>query len=210
MSVNQEITEVIREAHRAYRLIQELSKDPLPPSNNDYINVNQAYFRICTDFYSNLMDLIANEKPFPAIVILRSFLEIYIKSFYIEFVEKPKGTNISALISGKKNFPNFTEMASDLDKFGSENENGFKDVFVQFTKKGLRSYEKFSLFTHGRGEYVSAFMKRNQVLLSLEDVRDLLITAKGMYETLALLYFAVHSMPLQGKMLLNEIVKHGR
>ncbi|MBR7585645.1 MULTISPECIES: hypothetical protein [Enterobacteriaceae] len=179
------------EAIDFFQLIEKLSSVKLAVTDDDYLNLNRAYFRICTNFYSSFISLIGSGNPFPAIVILRSILEIYTKGVYLEYIEKPKGTDVKALICGDKDFPSFFKMASDLDKYGKDEKNGLEGMFKQFTKQDLAQYEKFSLFTHGRGEFVQTFMKSDNVRLQPAPVSDLIQTARGLYETFSLFYFGL-------------------
>lgn len=203
----EELQATYDEAVKYFLLIQELSNSKQEPSDDGYINLNRAYFRLCTHFYDSFLMMIGNCKPFPAIVILRSFQEVYTKAIYLEFIEKPKGTDVKLLISGKKNFPSFFNMATALDKFGEEGKNGLEGMFIQFTQQGLAQYEKFSLFTHGRGEFLQAFMNSDKVALHPDDVSDLIYTARGMYETFSLCYFGVQGLASEFQKLKNELHK---
>ncbi|AKJ36927.1 hypothetical protein GL272_19610 [Aeromonas veronii] len=203
----EELQDSYDEAVNSFKLISELNNKQLSASEDDYINLNRAYFRICTNFYESFLHLIGNGKPFPAIVILRSFLEIYTKAIYLDIIEKPKGTDVKPLISGEKDFPSFFKMTSALDKFGEEGKNGLEGMFKQFTKQDLAQYEKFSLFTHGRGEFVEAFMNMDNAQLCIEGVSDLIVTAKGMYETLSLHYFGLQKLTSELQRLAHELQK---
>ncbi|ALZ82510.1 hypothetical protein AhyD4_23125 (plasmid) [Aeromonas hydrophila] len=204
----EELQDSYDEAVNSFKLISELNNKQLSASEDDYINLNRAYFRICTNFYESFLHLIGNGKPFPAIVILRSFLEIYTKAIYLDIIEKPKGTDVKPLISGEKDFPSFFKMTSALDKFGEEGKNGLEGMFKQFTKQDLAQYEKFSLFTHGRGEFVEAFMNMDNAQLCIEGVSDLIVTAKGMYETLSLHYFGLQKLTSEFQRLAHELQKY--
>lgn len=203
----EELETAFDEAVNYFQLIKDLSNRELAPSEDDYLNLNRAYFRICTDFYDSFLFLIGNGKPFPAIVILRSLLEIYTKGIYLEFIEKPKGTDVKPLISGEKDFPSFFKMTSALDKFGEEGKNGLEGMFKQFTKQDLAQYEKFSFFTHGRGEFVQAFMELDRAKLSRDAVSDLIHTARGMYETFSLFYFGLQKQTSAHQKLAGELQK---
>ncbi|MFQ1746333.1 hypothetical protein [Aeromonas dhakensis] len=203
----EELQDSYDEAVNSFKLISELNNKQLSASEDDYINLNRAYFRICTNFYESFLHLIGNGKPFPAIVILRSFLEIYTKAIYLDIIEKPKGTDVKPLISGEKDFPSFFKMTSALDRFGEEGKNGLEGMFKQFTKQDLAQYEKFSLFTHGRGEFVEAFMNTDNAQLCIEGVSDLIVTAKGMYETLSLHYFGLQKLTSEFQRLAHELQK---
>lgn len=195
------------EALKNFLFIKDLSDGKQEPSEDDYINLNRAYFRMCTHFYDSFLMMIGNGNPFPAVVVLRSFQEVYTKAIYLEFIEKPKETDLKPLISGQKDFPPFFKMATALDKFGEEGKNGLEGMFIQFTKQGLAQYEKFSLFTHGRGEFLQAFMKSDTVALHPNDVSDLIYTARGMYETFSLCYFGVQGLTSEFQKLKNELKK---
>ncbi|AVE07813.1 hypothetical protein CYL20_25695 [Pseudomonas palleroniana] len=203
----EELQATYDEAVKNFIFIERLSNGKQESSDDDYINLNRAYFRMCTHFYESFLMMIANLKPFPAIVVLRSFQEVYTKAIYLEFIERPKETDVKPLISGEKNFPSFFAMASALDKFGKEGKNGLEGAFIQFTKQGLAQYEKFSLFTHGRGEFLQAFMKSDKVALNPNDVSDLIYTARGMYETFSLCYFGVQKLDSEFQELKNELHK---
>ncbi|MGI8470761.1 hypothetical protein [Pectobacterium brasiliense] len=204
---DKELETAFNEAINYFQLIKDLSNRELAPSEDDYLNLNRAYFRICTNFYDSFLFLIGNGKPFPAIVILRSLLEIYTKGIYLELIEKPKGKDVKPFISGEKDFPSFFKMASALDKFGEEGKNGLEGMFKQFTKQDLAHYEKFSLFTHGRGELVQAFMKSDKIALNLDAVSDLIHSARGMYETFSLYYFGLQKQANAYQELAKELKK---
>lgn len=201
----EQLDAVFDEAILNFNLIQQLANERITPSDDGYLNLNRAYFRISTSFYHGFLHLIGKGEPFPAIVILRSFLETYVKSVYAEFIMRPQDIDIEPFISGKKEFPSFFKMASELDQFGKINQNGLEGMFMQFTKQDLAQYEKFSLFTHGRGEFVQAFMKADNVKQHPNDIYDLLCTAKGMYETFALFFFGKQEKTAEFKRLLAEI-----
>ncbi|MGY3880268.1 hypothetical protein [Aeromonas veronii] len=98
-------------------------------------------------------------------------------------------------------------MANELDKFGKEGKNGLEGMFKQFTKQDLAQYEKFSYFTHGRGEFIQAFMKADKVPLHPQDVCDIILSARGLYETFSLHYFGQQNQMNAFKMLANELQK---
>lgn len=180
---------VFDEAISNLNLIYQLDNERITPSEDGYLNLNRAYFRICTRFYKGFLHLIGTGEPFPAIVILRSILEIYVKSIYAEFIMQPQGTDIAPFISDKKAFPSFFKMTSELDQFGKDNQNGLENMFIQFTQQGLALYNQYSLFTHGRGEFLQALMKKDNESLTINQVHTLLCTTKGLYETFALFFF---------------------
>ncbi|WP_409243409.1 hypothetical protein [Enterobacter cloacae] len=129
MSVEQEIDNAYAEAGDNYDFISKLIELNPPKSDNDYININRAYFRMGNNFYQSIMMLLGEGKPYPSIVILRSMIEVFTKAIYLEFIEKPKGTNIIPMISGDNGFPSFVNMSKELDKFMSENPMGPDNFF---------------------------------------------------------------------------------
>jgi len=173
-----------------------------------YLSVNDAYFRMSKEFYESFLTLIIDHKDFSAIVILRTQLEIYVKSFYLEFVVKQNdgSLDVDSLISNEKFFPAFHVMANKIDSY--ESEHGFHTGghFRQFTKSILSTYEKLSYFTHGKGPYLEVLLKSDSVQLDIENTRDLLITAKGVFEMLSLLYFGTQGRMDLGREALNELL----
>ena len=97
------------EAMNNFKLISKLNNKQLSPSEDDYLNLNRAYFRICTDFYETFLHLIGEGKPFPAIVILRSILEIYTKAIYLDVIEKPRGNRCQTINFRRKGFSEFLQ-----------------------------------------------------------------------------------------------------
>ncbi len=85
-------------------------------------------------------------------------------------------------------------------------QNANSHFFQQFTKSGLGQYAKFSLFTHGRGDYVMALMSSANVPLHPNDVRDLILTAKGMYEAFSLFFFGVQGETQKVKLLSQKLM----
>lgn len=206
MSVEQEIDKTYADAGDNYEFIAKLIEIDPPKSESDYININRAYFRMGNNFYQSIMMLLGAGKPYPSIVIIRSMIEIFTKAIYLEFIEKPKGTDITPMISGENGFPNFVNMCKELDKFMSDNPMGPDNFFQQFTKSGLGQYSKFSLFTHGRGDYVIGLMSSPNVPLHPNDVRDLILTAKGMYEAFSLFFFGVQGETQKVKLLSQKLM----
>lgn len=136
---------------------------------------------------------------------MRTVLELFVKSFYFEFIEKEKDSCVEDFLDGKKDFPNFFLMTKALEEYTHVSFGDFKESFKQFTKSGLASYEKFSLFSHGRGETLKAFYKNNKISYTTEQVSDVLLTAKGLFEQLSLLLFFTQNKPNDVGLLLKKI-----
>ncbi|HCG2921426.1 hypothetical protein ACV1DG_23495 [Aeromonas hydrophila] len=139
------------EAMNNFLLISKLNNKQLSPSEDDYLNLNRAYFRICTEFYGSFLHLIGKGKPFPAIVILRSIIEIYTKAIYLDIIEKPKGTDVKPLISGEKDFPSFFKMTSALDKLGEEGKTAWKACLSSSLNRISLSMKNFLYLPMGAG-----------------------------------------------------------
>lgn len=207
-----EINNAFSEANEIALFIQKCIDNHTCKTDDIYIKTNHVYFRICRDFYISAMTLIDRGYTYSAIVILRSFIETFTKAMYIEFIYKPERTDILPLISGSQDFPNFVNMSQNLDKFISEyqantNQTESIDFFKQFTKRGLAQYQKFSFFTHSRGEYVMNLLESDNVRLDPRDIRDLILTAKGLYESFTLFYFGVQGKNDELRLLIEKLME---
>ncbi len=72
----------------------------------------------------------------------------------------------------KQIFPSFFEMVKDLEKHTNISGVKFDGVFKQFTKSELASYEKFSLFSHGKGEYLKAIFEHKKLIYNTNNITD--------------------------------------
>jgi len=134
-------------------------------------------------------------------------LELYVKSYYLEFIERKNNTSILDLLENKKKFPNFFEMVKKLEEYTDISGATFDGVFKQFTKSELASYEKFSLFSHGKGEYLKASFIHNKLSYTEQQLLDVIQTAKGLFETLSLLLFYVQGFHDELKDIISELQK---
>ncbi|GGB55231.1 hypothetical protein GCM10011502_30240 [Oceanisphaera marina] len=128
------------------------------------------------------------------IVLVRTMLEIYVKSYYLEFIAKERGDNVIDYIEENKDFPSFFQMTKELEEVKSPKGDSFEGVFSQFTKNYLASYEKFSLFSHGKGAFLKAYYEHEKMSYNTEQITDVLYTVKGMFSTIAMLFFIIQGM----------------
>lgn len=153
----------------------------------------------------SLFILTVNNHFSSAILLMRTMLELFVKSFYFEFIEKGNGSSVEAFLNGEKDFPSFFAMTKALEEYDHEIYGDFKESFKQFTKSGLASYEKFSLFSHGRGEVLRGFYQYQKISYTTEQVSDVLLTAKGLLEQLSLLLFFTQNKINETGVLLKKI-----
>jgi len=105
-----------------------------------------------------------------AIVLSRTILEISIKSFYCELIEKAKNISVKYMISDDYKFPQFFKILEQLDEYKDKSSTGF---FSQFSKKSLATYQKLSLFTHGKGEYLEAFYEHGSLSFTYKQIYEI-------------------------------------
>jgi len=72
--------------------------------DDDYNKINYTYFNIFCSHYESLYILIQNNHFSSAILLMRTMLELYVKSYYLEYIERQKNTNILDFIDDKKQF----------------------------------------------------------------------------------------------------------
>ncbi|MFM5749341.1 hypothetical protein ACET6F_00895 [Aeromonas veronii] len=187
MSENKEIVKIINDMERVFSFITPLVEKKKLKLDDQYKKINYTYYRVFCCHLESVYILTKTEHFSSAILLMRTMLEIFVKSYYFEFIEKSKGSNVEDFLGGEKDFPSFFMMTKALEEYEHELFGNFKESFKQFTKTGLASYEKFSLFSHGRGEVLRAFYNSSQFSCSTEQISDVLLTAKGLFEQLSLL-----------------------
>ena len=175
--------------------------------DDDYNKINFTYYNMFCTHYESFFILIQNNHFSSAILLLRTMLELYVKSYYLEFIERKNNTSILDLLENKKKFPNFFEMVKKLEEYTDISGATFDGVFKQFTKSELASYEKFSLFSHGKGEYLKASFIHNKLSYTEQQLLDVIQTAKGLFETLSLLLFYVQGFHDELKDIISELQK---
>lgn len=205
MNENQRIDVILNDIDEIFEFIHNLIKGLELNLEDEYKRINYTYHRMFCCHLESLLILTHNNHFSSAILLMRTMLEIFVKSFYFEFIEKEKKSSVDEFLSGKKDFPNFFTMTKELEGYEHESYGDFKDSFRQFTKSGLASYEKFSLFSHGRGEVLRGFYQHQKISYTSEQVSDVLLTAKGLLEQLSLLLLFTQKKVNETGVLLRKI-----
>ncbi|MDR8388636.1 hypothetical protein MKS85_24315 [Pseudomonas sp. JL2] len=205
MNESQKTEAILRDIDELFVFIHDLIDEQKLNLDDQYQRINYTYFKMFCCHLESICILTANNHFSSAILLMRTVLELFVKSFYFEFVEKEKDSCVEDFLDGKKDFPNFFLMTKALEEYTHVSFGDFKESFKQFTKSGLASYEKFSLFSHGRGEILKAFYKHNKISYTTEQVSDVLLTAKGLFEQLSLLLFFTQNKPHDVGLLLKKI-----
>lgn len=187
-----------------FDLVHEILDKKKLTLDDEYNKTNHTYYIMFCYHYESFHILIQNNYFSSAILLMRTMLELYVKSYYLEFIEKEKQTSILDFLDDKKDFPSFFNMTQKLEEHTDVSGAKFDGVFKQFTKSGLASYEKFSLFSHGKGEYLKATFEHKKITPTNQQVTDILKTAKGLFRTLSLLLMYVQGFNDEVKLLVNR------
>lgn len=203
--MSKEIECLVRKMAHEYGVFHDLLKSHEVDLSDEYKKINWAYFRIFSTHYEAINHLIySGGYHSSGIVLVRTMLEIYVKSYYLEFIAKEQGDDVKEYINEQKQFPSFFQMTKELEEVRNPKGDSFNGVFSQFTKKYLASYEKFSLFSHGKGEFLKAYYEHEKMSYTTEQITDVLNTVKGMFSTIGMLLFFTQGMQ---KELLEFITK---
>jgi hypothetical protein len=193
--VNKEIELLVIKMEQEFRLFHDIIKRQEVDTSDEYKKINWAYFRIFSTHHQAINLLIHSGGYISSgIVLVRTMLEVYVKSFYLEFIAKERGDDVLEYINEQKQFPNFFQMTKELEEVKNPKGDSFNGAFSQFTKKNLASYEKFSLFSHGKGELLRAYYENEKMSYTTEQITEVLYTIKGMFSTIGLLLFLSQGM----------------
>jgi len=204
--MNEQVKNILKEIEDDNIFFHELFDSNDVDLSDEYKKINYAYFRIIAGHYEAFINLIYSGHFSSGILLLRTMLELYVKSYYLEFIAKNNNDSVLDYINDTKKFPDFFTMVKNLENYKNESEAGFDGFFEQFTKNNLASYEKFSLFSHGKGEFLKGFYRHHdKMIYSTEQITDVLQTAKGLFETLGILLFFVQNKNNKLKLLLDNI-----
>lgn len=204
-SENQEINNTLCDIYELFIFIHDLFDEPGLNLEDQYKRMNYTYFKMfCCHFESFFILTIENHFS-SAILLMRTMLELFVKSYYFEFIEKEKGSCVEDFLDGKKDFPSFFTMTKALEQYKHDSFGDFRESFNQLTKKNLASYEKFSLFSHGKGEVLKGFYKHKDISYTTEQISDVLLTAKALFEQLSLLLFFTQNKTHEARLLLKKI-----
>ncbi len=205
--MNEKLKELMQIIDKNFVLIHEILDTKTLSLDDDYTKINHTYYTMFCSHYESFFILINNNHFSSAILLLRTMLELYVKSFYLEFIEKEKNTKILDFVDDKKQFPKFFDMVKKLEQHTDKSGAKFNGVFQQFTKSKLASYENFSLFSHGKGEYLRASFMHNKLSYTSQQILDVVTTAKGLFETFSLLIFYIQGFHDDLKDVINELRK---
>lgn len=205
MSSDEKVELILKEIDQLFSFVHNLIDGEELCLDDQYKRINYTYFNLFASHFESLLILVQHSHFSSAILLMRTMLEIFVKSFYFEFIEKAGGGTVESLIGGEKDFPSFFMMTKALEEYKHDSYGDFKGFFTQFTKSGLASYEKYSLFSHGRGEVLRAFYKNNKISYTTEQISDVLLSAKGLFEQLSLLLFFTQQKNNEAGLLLQKI-----
>ena len=205
MSENVKIQTILKDIDALFVFIHDHIYESKLNLEDQYKRIGYTYFKMFCSHLESLYILTTNNHFSSAILLMRTMLELFVKSYYFEFIEKEKESSVEDFINGKRDFPTFFQMTKALEEYEHDAFGNFKESFRQFTKTGLASYEKFSLFSHGRGELLNAFYKHKDISYTTEQISDVLLTAKGLLEQLSLLLFFNQDRTHEVGLLLNKI-----
>ncbi|MUJ39650.1 hypothetical protein [Aliivibrio fischeri] len=189
--MNYKIDDIVIEMHCEMNLFHELRQGHSLDVSDEYKKINNAYFRLFASSYEAMLYLQNTGHLTPSIILVRTMLELYMKSYYLEFIAKPNNDDVIGYIESDNKYPKFFEMAKKLEGVKNKNGIGFDGVFEQFTKGYLKSYEIYSQFSHGKGELLRGFYENQTISYTPEQITDVLLTVKGLFATLAMLFFHV-------------------
>ena len=203
--MNEELKRLMQTIDNNFVLIHSILESKTLSLDDDYKKINYTYYTMFCTHYESFFILINNHHFSSAILLLRTMLELYVKSYYLEFIEKKKNSKIIDFLDDKKQFPSFFNMVKELEQYTHDSGAKFNGVFQQFTKSGLASYEKFSLFSHGKGEYLKASFLHNKLNFTNKQIYEIILTAKGLFETLSLLLFFIQDFHDEIKNIINKL-----
>jgi hypothetical protein len=191
MSKDQEVENVYASLKSIYKTVHEIIGRKEVDLGDEFKKINYTYYRMFGTHLESFGLLVEQNYYSSAILLLRTMLELHVKSYYFEFIEKKAGAKVVDFLDGKKDFPNFFKMTQALEAVENATGDKFSGAFSQFGKSELASYEKFSLFSHGRGELLRLFFDSNKITYSSGNILEVLLNAKALFESLTLLFLGV-------------------
>ncbi|MCG9770595.1 hypothetical protein L1D59_18530 [Pseudoalteromonas piscicida] len=189
--MEKELEKIIEDIQREYKLFHKLREQNPLDVTDEYKKINYVYFRIFGTNYEVLPELIRSGYMTSGIILVRTMLELFVKSYYLEFIAKANKDDVKSYIEDDNQFPNFFQMTQKLEEVRNDRNESFNGTFKQFTKSYLKSYEIYTLFSHGKGELLTAFYESEKMSYTSEQISDVLFTIKGMFASMAMLYFHV-------------------
>lgn len=189
--MNQEVKHILNDIEEAFVLVHEFLEKENIDLGGEYKKINYTYFRMFCSHLESLVILTRSNHYSSGILLLRTMLELYVKSYYLEFVAKSRNENVSEFLDDNVKYPSFFKMTEELENYFKKHGKEFSGVFSQFTKRNLASYEKFSFFSHGTGEILKAFYNHDNITFATEQITDVLKTSKGLFVTFSMLLCVV-------------------
>jgi len=163
--------------------------------NDQYKRVNMVWYMLFDKHYYVFLKLIKDKNISSAFVLGRTLLELYARSFYMEFIEKAKGTDVKLYLGDEFKIKKFAQMCNDLDAYEHEDFGTFKQHFQQYKQTGLATYSLLSYFSHGRGYVIKQFFKKPEADFAFITVAESLNIMHGMYLMLSMLLLYVQNKP---------------
>lgn len=159
--------------------------------DDQYQRVNMIWYMLFDEHYEVFLKLIKDHNISSAFVLGRTLLELYARSFYMEFIEKSKHTEVKHYLGDDFKIKQFAQMCNELDDFEHEDFGTFKKHFEQYKQTGLATYSKLSFFSHGRGYVIKQFYKNPKVNFGFLTVAEALNIMHNMYLMLSMLLLFV-------------------
>lgn len=150
-------------------------------STDEYKRVNDTYYKISTNHYEAFLVLLSNQHNASSFVLLRTILETFVKSFYLEYIEKPKKNSVNDFLIEKKKFPSFYDMVKKLESYIHPSGAKLDGLFEQFLQTNFATYEKLSFLSHSKGIYVQHFYENGSARISQEDIFNVMKLANRFF-----------------------------
>lgn len=159
----------------------------LIPPDDQYQRINMIWYKLFDEHYEAFLKLIKDNHISSAFVLGRTLLELYTRSFYMEFIEKSNKTEVKHYLGDDFKIKQFAQMCNELDAFEHEDFGTFKKHFEQYKQTGVATYSKFSIFSHGRGYVIKQFYKNPKFDFGFLTVAEALNIIHSMYLVLSML-----------------------
>lgn len=190
-----EMEKLYGKTRNAFYIINSLLDSLDFESKDEFKKINRTYFLINRKYYEAFLVLIDYQHNPSAFVLARTILETFVKSCYLEYIEKPKNKSIDDFLMEKRKFPPLYDMVKELESYKHPSGSVFGGFFNQFLKKELATYEKLSFLSHSNGEYIRAFNEKSSIIIPQEDVFNVMnfmhkmFISNALFHLLAFEYF---------------------
>lgn len=194
-----EIKELYEKMIKNFSSINSLLEKFEFESENEYKKINNTYFLIIKEHYKAFSLLIGDKFYSSAFVLARTILETFVKSMYLEYIEKPKHKSVNDFLMEKKKFPPFFDMAKKLEAYTHPSGAKFDGFFEQFLKEELATYEKLSFLSHSRGKYIQKFYEQGSVVIFPKDILGVMNLMNRMFISSALFHLMIFEYSKESK-----------